>query len=104
MRGAAFNDWLNRRFPRSVHTVQSRLSTALRVEAKFGDLDSHFARDGLATVLSQLEYSSDDKSKNRPNPSPVTIDGDLYTGLASLRQAVRRYQDFSVEQRSKREG
>ena len=58
------------------------------------DLDDQFAHDRLATILSHLQYSSDDARNNHPNPSKVEIDGKYYEGLQSLKTAVTNYRRF----------
>ncbi len=78
----------------SANSVIARFSHAGRAEKAYGDLDQHFADDRLEGVLASLLYSTEHKRRNRPNPSKVVIDGDLYNGLASLKSAVGLYRRF----------
>ena len=75
-------------------TVTAQLHRVGRVEREYGDLDSLYDADGLAGVLSSLAYSTDDLRHNRPNPSKLSISGDLRTNLASYRDAIQRYIRF----------
>jgi endonuclease len=77
-------------------TVSSRLSGTARVEERYGDLDQHFADDQMASVLSTLRYTTDDKRRGRPNPSRIPINGDVYNGLATCRSAVELYRRFRL--------
>lgn len=77
--------------PRSVGSYVSMLG---RVEAAYGDLDTAFSEDRFAALLGDLTYSTADSRAAVPNPSRITINGDLYSGLASLRSAVNKYRAF----------
>ncbi|WP_417271261.1 AAA family ATPase [Celeribacter sp.] len=81
-------------------TIGSRISTLDRIERVIGDIDSCFEREGYDAILAQFDYSTDDERAGRRNPSPVEINGDLRTGLASLRQSLRLYRDFRENKRS----
>lgn len=75
---------------------ENRVSNAQKVENAFGDLDEHFASDKLASTLDRLKYSKEDAENQTPLPTGIVIDGDYYTGMASLRQGVNRYLDYKV--------
>jgi 5-methylcytosine-specific restriction enzyme B len=79
-------------------TASSRVSSAKRVEEYLGDLDALFSDQDLNNILKQFAYSTEDERAERPNPSPVPIDGVLRTGLASIRQALTLYHSFFTEQ------
>ncbi|WP_206614848.1 AAA family ATPase [Paenirhodobacter populi] len=79
-------------------TASSRVSSARRAEQYLGDLDERLAQDSLDNLLNQFAYTAEDARAERPNPSPVPIDGDLRTGLASLQQALKHYHAFLTEQ------
>ncbi len=95
-----YPDWLRRAVPTDV-TFRTKLSELRRVEARYGDLDDHFDRDELQTIIDELTYSSADGRENRPNPSRLEIDGDIRNNLASYKSAVQKYvrfrQDVEVE-------
>ena len=48
--------------------------------------------------VAYVEVAAEDERAERPNPSPVPIDGVLRTGLASLQQALKLYHSFLTEQ------
>lgn len=79
-------------------TASSRVSSAKRVEQYLGDLDELFVQEDLDTILNRFAYSAEDERAERPNPSPVPIDGVLRTGLASLQQALKLYHAFLTQQ------
>lgn len=79
-------------------TASSRVSSAKRVEQYLGDLDELFVQEDLDTILNRFAYSAEDERAERPNPSPVPIDGILRTGLASLQQALKLYHAFLIQQ------
>ncbi len=79
-------------------TASSRVSSAKRVEQHLGDLDELFAQEDRDSILHRFAYSAEDERAERPNPSPVPIDGDLRAGLASLQQALKLYHSFLTEQ------
>ena len=93
MKKKGFKIWLEERgqLPK---TVSSRISNVKRVERALGNLDELFSAQKKDKVLEQFHYSTADKREGRPNPSPVQIDGDLRTGLASLRAALELYHSF----------
>lgn len=79
-------------------TASSRVSSAKRVEQYLGDLDELFAQEDRDSILNRFSYTAEDERVDRPNPSPVPIDGVLRTGLASLQQALKLYHSFLTEQ------
>ncbi|WP_202910053.1 AAA family ATPase [Tabrizicola thermarum] len=79
-------------------TASSRVSSAKRVEQYLGDLDELFAQEDRDSILNRFAYTAEDERAERPNPSPVPIDGVLRTGLASLQQALKLYHSFLTEQ------
>lgn len=88
-----YPEWLRDAVP-SDATFRTKLSELRRIEAVYGDLDTLFDEDELASVIDDLTYSSDDARHNRPNPSKLTIDGDIRNNLASYKSAVVKYQRF----------
>lgn len=79
-------------------TTSSRVSSAKRVEQYLGDLDELFAKEDRDSILNRFAYTAEDERAERPNPSPVPVDGVLRTGLASLQQALKLYHSFVTEQ------
>ena len=93
MRTDQYKQWLeNQQY--QAGTVTAQLHRAGRVEEYFGDLDTHYETDRLESVVAALRYSANDRQVGRPNPTNIPINGDLYSNLASYRDAVRRYRLF----------
>ena len=76
------------------NTIKAQISRVKRVEEFHGDLGEHYAQDRMASVIEELKYSVDDQRSNRPNPSKMPINGDIYNNLASYRNAVVYYRTF----------
>jgi 5-methylcytosine-specific restriction protein B len=93
MKEDVFRHWLLRR-GHGEQTADSRVSSVRRVEKFIGDLGEQLKDGQKETLLAAFDYSSEDERQGRPNPSPVPIDGNLRTGLASLRQAIKLYDEF----------
>ncbi len=93
-----FRDWLKGR-GFDGKTISTQLSHVARIEKHFGDLDSAFEADGFERVRAALSYTKEDERKQRPNPAPFEIDGDLYSNLAGYRTTLNYYSDYrrSVE-------
>lgn len=77
--------------------AKSRLSNLRRVESANGDLDSVYRHDRFSSLQAELGYSTSDAARSAPNPSRTVIDGDLRTGVATLRSAVKKYTRFQQE-------
>src|SRR5258706_11115863 len=58
-------------------------SRCKRIESYEGDLDAHFRRDRMATVLDRLTYSRVDERGGVTPRHDIPIDGDLVNGTAS---------------------
>lgn len=78
-------------------TIRSSLSTVRRVESAYGDLDDLYDHDRCQSVLTELTYTKNDARIGAPNPSKIGINGDLYSGLASLRTHLTEYIRFRDE-------
>jgi hypothetical protein len=87
-----FTKWLKEKY--SKRTIQSRLSNCRRVEEFEGDLDSHFTKDEGISLVKCLIYSADDKRNNRKARHAIPINGDIYDGTATLKQAAKLYFRF----------
>lgn len=85
--------WLTEAVP-SRTTAQTKLSELRRVEAAYGDLDELYDQDELQALVDELTYSSEDQRNSRPNPTRLTIVGDIRNNLASYKSAVQKYVRF----------
>ena len=79
--------------------ASSRVSNLKRVEQAYGALDDYFGRDRCSSLLASMAYSTADKNRSAPNPSLIKINGDIYTGLATLRSAVNVFVEFRTQSR-----
>lgn len=93
MMTSEYRQWLEHR-KYHANTIAAQMHRAGRVEEWHGDLDEHYQHDQLASLIQTLSYSADDRRSNRPNPSKIPIEGDLYNNLASYRDAVKRHSRF----------
>jgi hypothetical protein len=94
VRSEAFRQWLRDRYSATVQAARS--SNARRIEEAYGDLDIAFEEDGLDGLAATFRYSKQDAARALPNPTKIAIQGDIYNGLASLRDALRLYRDFRL--------
>jgi len=78
----------------SPNTINTQVSHATRLEQAYGDLDELYALDQFAGMVESLRYTSEDGRRSVPNPSKLTIGGDLYKALASFRAAAGLYARF----------
>jgi len=72
-------------------SAENRVSNAQKVENALGDLDGHFDNDKLESLMRQLHYA---KGETKPLLKGIDIKGNYVTGMATLRQSVRRYLEF----------
>lgn len=78
------------------NTITAQLHRCSYVERFEGDLDEHFARDRMQTLLQKLAYSADDEHQQMPNPTalPLGPNVNIRANLASYRSAAGRYRIF----------
>jgi len=93
MKEAAYRVWLERQHLQE-NTINAQMYRASRVEQYCGNLDEHYSKDRMAGLVQMLTYSSDDERRGRPNPTPIPIDGNIRSNLASYRHAAERYRVF----------
>ena len=79
-------------------TVQNRVSNCKNVERYEGDLDQHFDKDQCRDLLQRLSYSTANHDTNNPPDHKIPIDGDISTGSATLKSAVKLYAEFRQRQ------
>lgn len=72
-----------------------RLGNCRRVEEYEGDLDAHFAKDQMYGLLRRFEYGRDEEARNVSPRHRIPINGDRYTGTATLKAALNLYLKFS---------
>ena len=97
MKEAKYRQYLEEKKDYQESSIKTQISRARRVEEFHGDLDEHYAQDRMASVIEELKYSRGDQQSNRPNPSKIQIQGDIYSNLASYRGSVEYYRNFMDE-------
>ena len=95
---SSYETWLEQQ-GYAAGTVQAQMHRAGRVEDCYGNLDEHYDRDQLRSVIGELKYSTADERRNKPNPSKIPFNGNTRNNLASYRNAVERYCKFRRETR-----
>ena len=65
-----------------------------RVEKHEGNLDSHYKKDGLRSLLNSHAYRKSDQDAGVSPKHSIPIDGNILNGTASLRNAVNLYFQF----------
>lgn len=95
MKREEFKNWLTNDYKEGqgmdAGSAENRVSNAQKVENAFGDLDQHYDKDRLAFILEALKYP---EGETKALPEGINIDGNPVTGMATLRQGVRRYLEF----------
>lgn len=94
MKEDAFRSWLLNSRGYGTGTVSSRVSNCKTVESYEGDLDQLFDQDKLRGLIDKLTYSKSDEQQNRPARHQIPINGNVYSGTATLRSAVSLYKQF----------
>lgn len=98
MREDHYRAWLQAQ-GRGEGTQNTSVSTIRRVELQYGDLDELFLSEaGLEGVRAELQYTRADANAGIPNPSRLTLEGDIYNGLAAIRTHLNYYERFCQEQ------
>lgn len=71
-----------------------RVSNCRTIEKVYGNLEEHYFLDGCKSVLAHFKYTKKDERENKEQQHLIDIDGNVYNGTATLRQALNRYVDF----------
>lgn len=88
-----FKEWLIDVKKLKENAANDRVSNAEKVN-KVYDLDKEYAKDKCKSLIKLLKYSAEDVRVGNPPKCDIIINGNYYTGLATLRQAVYRYVEF----------
>lgn len=96
MKEDQYREWLEKK-QYAPGTVNAQLHRVGRLERAYGPLDELFDADRLEAIIESCVYSAEDQKKGKENPSKIKIDGDLRAGLASYKDAAKRYCLFRDE-------
>ncbi len=89
-----FKIWLDEENGSDFRTIQSRISNCRTVENYEGDLDEHYLKDNGLSLLERLSYSTEDQRNDLPAKHKIPINGNVRTGSATLKQAVKLYMTY----------
>lgn len=94
MRGD-YKDWLESQ-ELAEGTVNAQLYRCSQVEKYEGDLEEHFAKDRMQSLLRKLAYSAEDERRDKSNPSAILLgpNANIRKNLASYRHAANKYRKF----------
>ena len=81
-------------------TQVSRIANCSTVEQVEGDLDAHFAQDGMDTLLARLTYTTEEKTQGRRPLHRIPINGDEVNGTMTYRSAIQLYRKFLTAMQS----
>ena len=94
MKTEQFAQWLKETKKYKKNVIQSRVSNCHRVERYYSDLDAHYRKDGGRHLSTSFSYSTRDEREKRLTLHVVPINGNLRTGTATLKQAIKLYIQF----------
>ncbi|MBE2274514.1 MAG: hypothetical protein IAE62_09655, partial [Flavobacteriales bacterium] len=79
---------------KSSSTTNNRISNCQNIENYYGDLDELFKSNKIESILEELEYSLSDEKADKKQKHKVQINGNIRTGSATLKSALKLYIDF----------
>lgn len=88
----AFHNWLLQQFTEK--TVSSRMSNCRKIEEFEGSLDEQYHNDKGKKLIDRLSYSSEDERERKPPKHNIPINGNVYNGTATYKQAANLYFQF----------
>lgn len=88
-----FEEWLIQQ-EYAANTVASQLARIERIRRTYPDLDAQFQHDAFANLQREFVYTRHDEQEGRPNPTRLTIDGNIYNNLATYRATLGRYMRY----------
>jgi hypothetical protein len=89
----SYTTWLSAQGLQS-NTVSVQKYRVERVEDAHGDIETHIENGTYDAVIDALTYSTDDERRDKPNPSKISITGNLRNNLASYRHAIEKYAGY----------
>ena len=99
-----FKTWLEEL---NIAAPSSYVSQIRRIESYYGDIDVHYEKDGCASLLTEFEYSSDDRLNKREKKHKIPIDPkegndrfrSYYSGTKDLWSRINKYIEYrEIEQ------
>ena len=93
MKKQEFANWLSEKKQMSKRTISSRVSNVTRIDSAY-DIDVYYANERIEDLLDQFDYSKNDQKEGKEPRASIEIDGDYYTGIATLKMALKLYIEF----------
>ena len=90
----AFENWLLDHTELSHDAIESHVANCKKLERYEGDLDAHFGRDRMATLLARLSYRTADEHRGVRPQHRVPISGNLRNGTANLKSSATLYRHY----------
>ena len=89
-----FKNWLIEEYGMQESAANARTSNISTIEKYYGDIDSLIVAGKIDALLSSLSYSTEDERNHRAPAHNIPINGNIRTGSATLKQALKRYTEF----------
>lgn len=94
MNAEGFKNWLLASGMKET-AAQNRVANCATVErGQHVDLDVCYEKDRCRGLIELLTYSREDQRRNRPPRHNIPIEGNVYTGTATYKAAVKKYVAF----------
>ena len=89
-----FKTWLIEDYGLADSAANSRVANILTIERCYGNIDTLLQNGGAQNLLNELSYSTEEERKGLPQKHKIPIHGNIRTGSATLKQAVKKYIAF----------
>jgi hypothetical protein len=83
---------------RNVAVQRDNISRCRTVSEHEGSIFNHYLQDKGKALLDRLIYTTSDERSGAEQRHSIPIDGNIRTGTASYKAAVKRYFDFLKQQ------
>lgn len=81
---------------KSNSTANNRVSNCQNIENYYGDLVELYNSNKIESILEEFEYTINDERENKKQNHKVLINGDIRSGSATLKNALKLYFDFKL--------
>ena len=85
-----FKTWLVEEYGLQESAAISRAANISTIERYYGDIDALLRKGGAQNLLNELSYSTEDERNGLPQKHRIPIRGNIRTGSATLKQAVKK--------------
>lgn len=88
-----FEEWL-RSQKYADNTIASQINRISRIRNAYPNIDEMYEADECRSIMHELYYTKNDERSARPNPTKISISGNIYNNLATYRATLGRYIRF----------